>query len=126
MSLSKKTRFEVFKRDGFACQYCGSHPPGSLLEVDHITPRASGGLDEIDNLITACFDCNRGEGARYLSVAPQSIAEKTRIIREKEEQLAAHEAVLAEKRAREDLVIDEIERVFSERFDGYVFKDRFR
>ena len=26
-SLSKKARFEIFKRDGFVCQYCGAHPP---------------------------------------------------------------------------------------------------
>lgn len=34
-SLSKKTRFEVFKRDSFECQYCGAHPPSTILHVDH-------------------------------------------------------------------------------------------
>lgn len=32
-SISKKVRFEVFKRDGFSCQYCGATPPGALLHV---------------------------------------------------------------------------------------------
>ena len=65
--LSKKTRFEVFKRDKFTCQYCGKPAPDVVLEVDHIIPVAEGGGDEMTNLVTACFDCNRGKGARELS-----------------------------------------------------------
>lgn len=54
-AIGKKLRFEIFKRDGFACQYCGATPPGALLEIDHIHPVSSGGSNESDNLITACF-----------------------------------------------------------------------
>lgn len=60
-SLSKKTRFEVFKRDSFKCQYCGSTSPDVILEVDHIKPASEGGGNDLINLITACFDCNRGK-----------------------------------------------------------------
>lgn len=60
-SLSKKLRFEVFKRDKFTCQYCGKQAPSVVLNVDHITPVAKGGEDDITNLITACFDCNMGK-----------------------------------------------------------------
>jgi hypothetical protein len=63
MAVSKKTRFEVFTRDGFTCQYCGKQPPDTVLEVDHIIPRSRGGSDDIDNLATSCFDCNRGKAA---------------------------------------------------------------
>ncbi len=63
MSLKKKTRFEVFKRDGFACIYCGKRAPEVVLEVDHIEPKSNGGSDNFANLITACFDCNRGKGS---------------------------------------------------------------
>lgn len=42
-SISKKLRFEVFKRDSFTCQYCGKMAPDVVLEVDHINPVASGG-----------------------------------------------------------------------------------
>ena len=66
MSLSVRTRFEVFKRDRFTCSYCGNHPPDVLLEVDHVVPRAAGGSDDIDNLVTACWDCNRGKSDRLL------------------------------------------------------------
>lgn len=66
-SLSKKVRFEVFKRDGFACQYCGRAAPDAILHVDHIEPVAEGGGDEITNLISACDSCNLGKGATPLS-----------------------------------------------------------
>ena len=66
MGLSKKTRFDVFKRDLFTCQYCGRRPPEVVLEVDHVIPRNEGGSDEPDNLTTSCFDCNRGKGHRSL------------------------------------------------------------
>ena len=65
--LSKKTRFEVFKRDKFTCQYCGRMAPDVILEVDHIKPVAEGGNNGILNLITSCRDCNRGKGKRPLN-----------------------------------------------------------
>jgi 5-methylcytosine-specific restriction endonuclease McrA len=55
-SMSKKLRFEVFKRDSFACQYCGNKAPDVVLEVDHINPVSKGGDNSILNLITSCFD----------------------------------------------------------------------
>ena len=65
--LTKTQRFEVFKRDGFKCQYCGRSAPEVILEVDHIIPVAEGGKNDILNLITSCKDCNRGKGKRLLS-----------------------------------------------------------
>lgn len=66
MSVSVRIRFEVFKRDRFTCAYCGKHPPDVLLEVDHIVPQAAGGSDDMENLITACLECNRGKSDRLL------------------------------------------------------------
>ena len=65
--ISKGLRFEVFKRDGFTCQYCGRKSPDVILEVDHINPVKNGGKNNILNLITSCKDCNRGKGAKLLS-----------------------------------------------------------
>ena len=45
MPISKKLRFEVFKRDGFQCAYCGKTPPEVSLEVDHIQPKSKKGKD---------------------------------------------------------------------------------
>ncbi|MEZ9451507.1 HNH endonuclease [Vibrio splendidus] len=75
-SLSKKIRFEVFKRDKFTCQYCGKTAPNVVLEVDHIEPVSKGGTNDILNLIASCFDCNRGKTDRALD--DNSIIEKQR------------------------------------------------
>lgn len=65
--LSKRTRFEVFKRDSFTCQYCGAKAPDVVLNVDHIKPVADGGDNEIINLVTACDKCNSGKSDKKLS-----------------------------------------------------------
>ncbi len=66
-NISKKIRFEIFKRDKFTCQYCGQESPNAVLNVDHINPVKNGGDNNITNLITSCFDCNNGKRARLLS-----------------------------------------------------------
>jgi HNH endonuclease len=98
--IGKRLRFEVFKRDGFVCQYCGAHPPGAILEVDHITAVAAGGGNDIDNLVTACFPCNRGKGAVDLSTIPQTLSSKAAEIAEAEAQLAGYSAIIEAKRKR--------------------------
>ncbi len=63
MGLSKRLRFEVFKRDCFRCQYCGvsGTEPGVILHADHIVPKCEGGEDSLLNLTTACAACNQGK-----------------------------------------------------------------
>lgn len=75
-SLSNGVRFEVFKRDGFKCQYCGRSAPDVILHVDHIKPVATGGKNEIFNLITSCKECNTGKGKKELH--DKTILEKQR------------------------------------------------
>lgn len=60
-SMSNGTRFEVFKRDKFTCQYCGKKAPEVVLNVDHINPVAAGGSDDLMNLVASCFTCNNGK-----------------------------------------------------------------
>ena len=93
-AISARVRFEVFKRDGFVCQYCGAHPPAVLLHIDHVTAVVAGGSNDIDNLVTACAPCNLGKGARDLKVVPQSLSDKAAIVAEREAQLAGYQAVL--------------------------------
>jgi hypothetical protein len=59
-------RFQVLRRDGFTCQYCGRRPPEVKLHIDHILPWSRGGLNVIKNLITSCEPCNLGKGAGQL------------------------------------------------------------
>ena len=123
--IKKSLRFNVFKRDEFACQYCGATPPGAVLEVDHIHPVAQGGKNVIDNLITACFDCNRGKGARLLSSLPESITDKAALIAEKLEQIKAFDRLIKSKRKHEENHINEVQDAFETYFDGY-FSNAFR
>lgn len=66
-TITKKTRFEVFKRDSFSCQYCGAKAPDVVLHIDHIEPVSKGGDNAILNLITACAGCNSGKSDRRLA-----------------------------------------------------------
>ena len=107
-AISKKLRFDVFKRDGFICAYCGATPPSVVLQVDHINPVANGGLNDIDNLITSCQPCNLGKGAKTLESIPQSLSDKAKLVKEQEDQIKAYYAILQD---RKDRIDDEMWRI---------------
>lgn len=125
MAVSKKIRFEVFKRDGFTCQYCGNHPPEVMLEVDHIEPRSKGGKDDIMNLLTSCFACNRGKSDRTLQVIPITLAENIEIIKEREKQYQQYQKILRDISKRVTNEIIEVEAIFKTRYPAYRFTDQF-
>lgn len=56
------TRFNVFLRDLFTCQYCGENLPSQHLTFDHIVPRSRGGRATWENVVTACEGCNLQKG----------------------------------------------------------------
>jgi 5-methylcytosine-specific restriction endonuclease McrA len=56
------TRFNVFLRDRFVCQYCGDHFPTQELTFDHVIPRSRGGRTSWENVVTACGACNLVKG----------------------------------------------------------------
>jgi 5-methylcytosine-specific restriction endonuclease McrA len=58
------TRFNVFLRDGFECQYCGDGFPTQDLTFDHVIPRSRGGRTIWENVVTACGECNLIKGNR--------------------------------------------------------------
>ncbi len=60
------TRFNVFLRDRFNCQYCGD---GDDLTFDHMVPRWNGGTTCWTNVVTACAPCNLRKGGRTLREA---------------------------------------------------------
>lgn len=61
MAVSKRTRYEVLKRDNYTCRYCRSAE--NPITVDHVVPIALGGTDEPSNLVAACRDCNYGKAS---------------------------------------------------------------
>lgn len=94
--------------------YCGRRSPEVLLEVDHITPVASGGNDDPENLTTACFDCNRGRAARELGrPAPLDYAERAARMQEQELQIEEYGRWRSAQRAREDEEIEKLSEVFA-------------
>lgn len=116
-SISKKLRFDVFKRDGFKCVYCSATPSETvLLEIDHVHPVAEGGANDMDNLVTACWDCNRGKGAGLLSSVPQSLEEKAAATLEREAQIRAYYEILEAKKERKDTELWTVAELFMERF----------
>jgi len=56
------TRFNVFLRDSFTCQYCAGHYPAEDLTFDHVVPRSRGGRTKWTNVVTACTTCNLRKG----------------------------------------------------------------
>lgn len=88
-AISNKLRFEVFKRDSFTCQYCGRKAPDVVLEVDHIKPVAEGGKNTLLNLITSCYECNRGKGKRMLTDHQELDKERNQLelLQQRKEQL---------------------------------------
>jgi hypothetical protein len=97
-SLSKRTRFEVFKRDRFTCQYCGRTPPTVTLEIDHIIAVANGGTNQQGNLLTSCFDCNSGKSDKPLTDVAPPLAKHAAVERERLDQLRAYNELLLEQR----------------------------
>lgn len=57
------TRFNLFLRDEFACQYCGARHD---LTFDHVVPRKLGGVTSWENVVAACAPCNLRKGSKTL------------------------------------------------------------
>jgi cytochrome c553 len=108
--VSQKTRFEVFKRDKFTCQYCGKKAPDVVLHCDHMHPVAEGGTSDVMNLITACAGCNGGKGARRLD--DMSVVERQRVqIEELEERRQQLEMMLQWRDTLSNFQDDQIQQI---------------
>jgi len=65
--IKPSLRFKVLKRDKYKCRLCGKTVnEGAMLEVDHKIPKSKGGKNNLGNLWTLCFDCNRGKGVTLI------------------------------------------------------------
>ena len=63
------SRRNLFRRDKNACQYCGKRFPTEELSIDHVVPRAMGGVSSWTNCVVACLECNSRKGSRTLARA---------------------------------------------------------
>jgi 5-methylcytosine-specific restriction endonuclease McrA len=68
------SRFSVFKRDKYVCQYCGAQPGKEFVTIDHVHPKSKGGDTSWLNCVTACEPCNSSKSNR----TPQQAGMKLR------------------------------------------------
>ena len=67
------TRFNVFLRDKFTCQYCGENKD---LTFDHLLPKSKGGITDWENVVTACSTCNVRKGGKLFSDCDLKLSNK--------------------------------------------------
>ncbi|WP_152054120.1 HNH endonuclease [Tautonia marina] len=70
------SRRNIFKRDHSTCQYCGSRPGSSELTIDHVLPRAQGGVSSWENCVLACVACNSRKANRTPEQAQMKLRKK--------------------------------------------------
>ncbi|HKL55695.1 MAG: HNH endonuclease [Roseovarius sp.] len=70
------TRFNLFLRDEFCCQYCGAKGD---LTFDHVVPRAAGGITSWENVVAACSSCNLRKGSKSLRRAGMCLKKPPRM-----------------------------------------------
>ena len=70
------TRFNLFLRDEFRCQYCGAKGD---LTFDHVVPRARGGITSWENVVAACSKCNLKKGSKSLRESGLSLRKAPRV-----------------------------------------------
>lgn len=115
MAVSKRLRFEILRRDGFRCRYCGVCAESAALRVDHVIPVALGGTDDPANLVTACEPCNTGKS----SIAPDApiVAD----VAADALRWARAMAIAAETRAAQRSVLAEIHDKFLAKWNAWTY-----
>lgn len=108
--VTKKLRFEIFKRDSFTCQYCGESAPSVVLHADHIKPVSKGGKTDMVNMVTSCAGCNGGKGARELSDDSAVSLQQAQIAELQEKRLQL-DMMLDWRGAVQDIQLDSIDAV---------------
>jgi hypothetical protein len=105
VSISTRTRFEIIKRDGYRCRYCGANAVDVQLHVDHVIAVANGGTDDPTNLITACAKCNLGKSDVPLDESRIVAGVRTEDALEHAEQVRQYLAAQLEvERARQEIL----------------------
>jgi hypothetical protein len=125
-NISKRARFDVFKRDLFTCQYCGRKPPAVVLEVDHVVPVSGGGSSDEHNLLTSCFDCNRGKSNGTLEANPINVEKRRERLKARQEQTKAYEELLRAQREDMNAKVDDVVEFYDNAFEKWTLNDRAR
>lgn len=70
------SKYHVFKRDRYTCQYCGAQPGRHALTIDHVRPRSQGGQTDWGNCVTCCGPCNSVKANRTPAQAGMVLAKR--------------------------------------------------
>lgn len=70
------SRTNLLKRDNYRCQYCGNKKKASELNIDHVIPKARGGLTSWTNCVASCFRCNSRKDDRLLGECGMDLLNK--------------------------------------------------
>ena len=79
VAISKKppfTRFNLFLRDNFSCQYCGELFNSNDLTFDHVVPKSKGGKTRWENVVASCSKCNLKKSNLLLSQVNMKLIKK--------------------------------------------------
>lgn len=117
-SMSKRLRFEIFKRDGYRCRYCGSTPAVSILRVDHVVPVVGGGSDDPENLVTSCEPCNAGKGPVPLDDRRLPDTMSAEDARERADQLREYTAAQRDVLTARNELVDVVAESWRRHFGG--------
>lgn len=109
-TIPKALRFDVFKRDSFKCQYCGSAAPEFVLHIDHILPHAKGGTNDITNLITSCLACNLGKSDKVLD-ENTALAKSRSQLEELQERHEQREMMMQWREGLRELTLADVDRL---------------
>lgn len=100
--IGAKLRYEVFKRDGFACSDCGAAAPVAFLLPSHIVSPEAGGSEDITNLVTRCEACH-----------PESVERRTQEERQQLSYLKARQEQLEHLIAwQEERAVDKLRKLW--------------
>lgn len=72
----KFSRVNIYGRDNYRCQYCGTKYTMNDLTYDHVIPRSHGGRTVWTNIVSCCYDCNRQKGGRTPEQAGMRLLKK--------------------------------------------------
>jgi len=128
-TVSKKTRFEIFKRDSFTCQYCGKKAPDIVLHLDHITPVSMGGKNNLLNYVTSCVECNTGKGATMLSDSSsvEKARRQTEFLQQRREQIEMMRDWQLSLVDEENVAVESVNDLFKKLTDGdFIISDAYK
>jgi len=123
MAITKTLRFEVFRRDGFRCAYCGQAPPTVILEIDHVNPKVNGGEDSVNNYLTACYSCNHGKKGKPLDKIPPQLIKNLEDMKKEEKQLYDYQKWIKKIERRERKATKTLNEIYEKHFPTWKFND---